>query len=127
MYIILIIIWISITASKYLKWNHRKKNCTLQVNATVTDILERKPMRGSGMLYKPIFKVTLNNESIIINSAKYSNLIQLHNGELVELLLNPNNTSEFLYVNNKYNVGKTADIIGCVILLLLIIIMKFNF
>lgn len=125
MCIILFIIWILITISKLLKWNHRKNNCTLKVNAIVTNILERKPVRGTGMIYKPIFKVISNNENIIINSAKYSNLIQLHNGESVELLLNPNNTNEFLYVNNKYNVGKTADIMGCAIWFIVIIGLAF--
>ena len=116
------IAWAALCLSKYHKWNRRKKNCTREISAEVIKVLERKPMRGSSMLYKPVFRPMDTPDNTVIDSAYYSNLVSFNVGERVELLVNPENYQEFLYKDDSLNKGKTADIIACIIPAVLIVV-----
>lgn len=105
--------WLAFCIFKLNKWHRRKKNCTEELSVEVVDVLERKPMRGSSMLYKPVFKPVNSTDSTLIDSAYYSNLIKFDRGDKVELLVNPNNRNEFLYKDDSLNRGKIVDIISC--------------
>lgn len=107
--------WLLLCIFKYRKWNIRKKRCTKTVHAKVVSVLEKKPMRGSDMLYKPVFQVTLDDQLVTIRSAYFSNLIHFETGEQVELLVNPENYQQFLYKTEALNRGKAADIICCIL------------
>ena len=116
------IAWAALCLSKYHKWNRRKKNCTREISAEVIKVLERKPMRGSSMLYKPVLRPMDAPEGTVIDSAYYSNLISFKVGDIVTLFVNPNNIQEFLYKDDSLNKGKTADIICCIIPAAIIVI-----
>lgn len=105
-------VWLTICMAKYKKWSERKKNCTQELSVRVVDILEKKTSRG-GMIYKPVFMPADPANLLVIDSAYYSNLVSFEIGDTVELLINPENPSQFLYKDDSLNKGKTADIIGC--------------
>ena len=98
-------LWFILCISKYNKWSKRKKNCTQELSVRVVDILEKKTA--------PIFMPTDPANLLVIDSAYYSNLVSFEIGDTVELLINPENPSQFLYKDDSLNKGKTADIIGC--------------
>lgn len=124
-FVIAIIEFILVT-KKYTKWNKRKVNCTCKVKAQVVEVLERKTSKGK-ILYKPIYIFWLNDKQGKITSAFYTNLIQFHVGEFVELLINPNDYQQFLYENNSYNKGKFADIICCIMPVVFVIMITMMF
>lgn len=111
-------LWGVLCYNKYKKWAHRLKYCTKELPVIVADVLERKPLNGE-MIYKPVFKSL--DEDMTIQSANYSNLISFQMGQQVCLLVNPEDPQEFLYKENAFNVGKTADIISCFLPLFLLI------
>ncbi|MBP5553671.1 MAG: hypothetical protein J6X94_02240 [Lachnospiraceae bacterium] len=120
--ILFAVAWIALCLSKYHKWDKRKKNCSLEISAEVIDVLERKPMRGSSMLYKPVFRPMDAPEGTVIDSAYYSNLVSFKVGDKVDLLVNPENIRDFLYKDSSLNKGKTADIICCIIPAVILVI-----
>ena len=127
MWIPLFFLWIIVVFLKYRKWSRRKKRCVMPITVTVTEVLERKPQRGIGLLYKPVFAGTVNENPIIIDTAKYTNFIHFSKGEDVELLIDPDNPKEFIYAEKKYNVGKDVDTLLCVGLFLFTILVAVTF
>lgn len=89
------------------------KKCTRLVHGLVIEVKERKPIRGSGMLYKPIFMVRDENGETKIESAYYSNLISLSVNSKVDLLVDPDDYNTFIYADRSLNKGLPADIICC--------------
>lgn len=114
--IIFIGMWLGVTISKYQKWKHRKENCITKVRATVIDVLERRPRRGSGLMYKPIFQFVSNGTVYVIDTAYYSNVMKFEKGEVFDLLVNPKNYKEFIYAEDSNNAGKKLDIMCCVMM-----------
>ena len=108
------IVWMPVCISKYRKWRHRKQHCNRKVTARIVEIREKKAARG-GMMYKPVFHVSLDNETHIIDSAYYTAISSMETGQPVELLVNPDDCQEFLYADERYNYGKVTDIIFCLI------------
>ncbi len=104
--------WAALCTAKYRKWQRRRRNCTLELPVRVVDVLERKTARGS-MVYKPIFEPVDPADSTVIDSAYYSNLVSFEVGEAVNLLVNPDNTKEFLYKDDSLNKGRIVDIVCC--------------
>lgn len=124
---IVLIGWGILCFSKYQKWNTRKKRCTKLVHARVIQVLEKKPVRGSDMLYKPIFLVEDHN--IRIDSAYYSNLLHLTPNTYIDLLVDTDNYNNFIYAEKSLNRGIMADIVCCclpIIFLVAILIMIYN-
>lgn len=118
--IVLLTAWGALCFSKYKKWNHRRKNCNKELQVYVKQILERKTKRGD-IVYKPIFAWNEAGREYTIDSAFYSGLVSFEVGEAVMLLVNPENYMEFLYADDTYNKGILADVLGCLMPLLLIL------
>ena len=89
--------------------------------AHVVEIRERKTAR-SGIITKPVFQVCDSGKVCHIESAYYSKLVVFHVGQSVEILVNPEDYSQFLYADNQYNRGKVADILCCLLPLVFLII-----
>ena len=115
-----LVAWIALCLSKYKKWNNRKMVCTQEISVRVVDVLEKRTLKGH-LLYKPIFKPVDSMDNWVIDSAYYSNLVSFQVGQTLELLVNPSNVREFIYKDDRYNKGRTADFIGCAIPLIAII------
>ena len=109
------VIWFVIGKTKYDKWAYRYRNCTQELPVRVVEVLERRPMRGSSMLYKPIFQPEEGDDRTLIDTAYYSNLLSFQVGERVVLLVNPANIKEFRFKEEQYNKGMKADLVACVI------------
>ncbi len=112
--------WLTLCVAKYNKWKSRRQNCTSELTVKVTEVLEKKTSRG-GMVYKPIFESVDDARQLIINSAYYSSLVSFEIGDIVELLINPDNPQQFLYKNDSLNKGKIADIACCCIPIIIVI------
>ena len=115
-----ILAWLALCIAKYNKWRKRIKNCTREVSVKVVDILEKRTARG-GMVYKPIFESIDATHQLVIDSALYSSLVTFEIGDTLELLINPEDTKEFLYKDDFLNKGKKADILCCLIPIIIII------
>ena len=111
--LIVVVFWTALCYSKYKKWHIRMKKCTRLVHGLVIEVKERKPIRGSGMLYKPIFMVRDENGETKIESAYYPNPISLSVNSKVDLLVDPNDYNTFIYADRSLNKGLPADIICC--------------
>lgn len=116
--IILLSLWAVVASLKYRKWHRREAVCTYRVSAVVTDVLERKPTRGAGMLYKPIYSICVDGTNHTIDSAYYSNVFPVEKGDRFALLVNPENYNEFIYAEKSNNVGKKLDFLCCGIMLI---------
>ena len=115
-----ILAWLALCIAKYNKWRKRIKNCTREVSVKVVDVLEKRTARG-GMVYKPIFESIDDTLQLVIDSALYSSLVTFEIGDTLELLVNPENTNEFLYKDDSLNKGKKADILCCLMPIVIII------
>ena len=117
----ILLAWFLLCLFKYKKWHDRKLNCTKKLVAHVVEIRGRKTAR-SGIITKPIFQVCDGGKVYHIESAYYSNLVVFHMGQNVEILVNPEDYSQFLYADDQYNRGKVADILCCLIPLIFLIV-----
>lgn len=121
LFIIAVTAWLAFCYFKVRKWLRRRLNCTLEAVAVVKEIHTKVPRYGDSLLYKPIYLVN----GVTIDSAPYSNLFVPVSGASYPVLVNPNDYSEFLYIDNRLNKGMSADIYGCGILLIGIISLLF--
>ena len=119
-WLLFILAWLALCIAKYNKWRKRIKNCTREVPVKVVDVLEKRTARG-GMVYKPIFESIDDTLQLVIDSALYSSLVTFEIGDTLELLVNPENTNEFLYKDDSLNKGKKADILCCLMPIVIII------
>ena len=113
-------VWLALCIAKYNKWNKKRKNCTKELSVKVVDVLERRTAR-SGMVYKPVFMPVNGADRSEIDSAFYSKFVSFEVGETVELLVNPDNTKEFLYKDDSLNKGRMVDMYCCCLPILIII------
>ncbi len=112
--------WIIFCIFKYKKWKRRFINCTRELTVCVVEVLEKKTHKGA-ILYKPIFKSTDYSDIPVIDTAYYSNLISFKAGEILQLMVNPNNIKEFIYKDKRYNKGLVADMLCCMGFLMIIL------
>lgn len=89
------------------------KNCILRVNAKVVEILERKPQRGAGLMYKPVFQISFMERTVLIKSATYTNLLQFELNQEISIYINPNNPQDFMYESPYISIVIFADILAC--------------
>ena len=73
------------------------------------------------MVYKPVFMPVNGADRSEIDSAFYSKFVSFEVGETVELLVNPDNTKEFLYKDDSLNKGRMVDMYCCCLPILIII------
>lgn len=111
---VLMVVWIPLCISKYRKWHHRKEHCNRKITVQIVEIEKKKAARG-GMMYKPIFAVAKDDKIHTIRTAYYTGISTMEIGQTIELLVNPDDYQEFLYVEEKYNYGKITDIMFCLI------------
>lgn len=111
--------WTFVCYKKIKKWKDYEKRCTLKVCAEVTKVILKEPrelhMRGTGPLYKPIFKVCVMDRDIIIDSACFTNLKRFETGQEYWLYVNPANFQDFIYDAPYGTVIKRLDIGICVL------------
>lgn len=99
---------------KIKKWVGRENRCTLKVQVQVVDILTRKPQRGAGLLYKPIFKISSVKSERLIKSALYTHLYKFDIGDQIWIYVNPNDLQDFMYESPYKDIGILIDGLACV-------------
>lgn len=124
-YIIIFIYWLFFCNLKRKKWMRRKEKCTLRICAQVKELLTRKPQRGSGLLYKPIFKICLKGSEYIINSATYSQLLKFEIGNEIWININLDDPQEFSYESPYKDILIRLDIGACLLPLIAMLITLF--
>lgn len=119
-FIILIVPWLILSGFKIKKWRDREKRCTLKVCVQVTDILVKRPRRGSDLVYKPVFTIYFTNTTI--DSALYTNLYHFTIGQKLWIRINPNDIQDFIYESPYKEIEMGADVLCCVIPLVVLVI-----
>lgn len=121
-YIILFVCWLVLCYYKSKKWIGRKERCTLRIRVQVVEVLTRKPQRGAGLLYKPIFKISLVKSENLIKSATYTHLFKFDPGDEIWIYVNPNNLQDFVYESPYNDILKMLDMGACLLPLLAMLI-----
>lgn len=121
-YIFLSIYSLSFCYIKIKKWTGREKRCTLRIRVQVVEILTRKPQRGAGLLYKPIFKISSVKSENVIKSATYTHLFKFVEGEEIWIYVNPMDIQDFMYEPPYKNILLFVDGLSCIMPLLAMLI-----
>lgn len=99
-----------------------KEHCIVRVLAQVIQIDVKRPSCGSSLLYKPIFKTSMDGEEIIIDSENYTNIFKFQVGQLLWLNINPDNPQEFTYESPYKDIILLCQVIQCMMPFLAILL-----
>lgn len=116
----------------YIKYKNRVLNCSEKVNVVVFQNLVKKsrminPYRERMGLYKPILKGEYEGKEFIIDTEPYSNLLHLEEGEELEILINPNNPNQFVYLSKAHKKILYAVMADFVIRLIILVCAEIYF
>lgn len=97
LYVFVSIFWLPIIYIKRKRWKARNERCTVRTCVEVIEIRSKRPPRGSGLIYKPIFRVCSIKNNILIDSADYTAIYRFEIGQILWIYVNPENIQDFRY------------------------------